>query len=109
MAPTDVPGAGEAEWLREYGAWALLVVCFGVIVFLFRAYTKARDDHEVALTAHTEAIKLLTAEHKKEMGEIVDRLIETSTTQVREYHMLAEKITSVMESLSKRLESKGVR
>ena len=109
MTPSDVPGAGTAEWLREYGPWALVVVCFSVIGFLYRAYSKARDAHEAALIAHTEEIKELNAEHKKEMEDIVNRLIETSTTQVREYHMLAEKIALVVDSLSKRLEGRGGR
>ena len=107
MAPAEVPGASTAEWLREYGPWALVVVCFSVIGFLFRALSNARDAHAEALKAHTEEVKELNEGHKREMEQIVNRLIETSTTQVREYHLLAEKISSVVESLTKRLDRSG--
>lgn len=109
MAPTDVPVAGTAEWLREYGPWALVVICFSVIAFLFAALSKARDATVAAQIAHTGEIKEINEAHKKEMSGIVDRLIETSTTQVREYHMLAEKIALVVDSLTKRLGERGPR
>jgi hypothetical protein len=109
MTPADVPGAGTAEWLREYGPWALVVVCFSVIAFLFAALGKSRDAHAKVLADHTAEIKAINEAHKKEMSGIVDRLIETSTTQVREYHALAEKIALVVDSLTKRLGDRGSR
>lgn len=104
---TDIPVATEAQWLREYGAWALVVICFSTIVYLFLALSRARDAHAAALEAHTEEIKELNAAHKKEMEVILNRLIDTSTAQVREYHTLAEKISTIVDSLSRRLDRGG--
>lgn len=106
MANPDFPIVAEAQWLREYGPWALVVVCFSTIIYLFAALNKARDAHAAALEAHTDEIKSLNAEHKREMEVILNRLIETSTTQVREYHVLAEKISAVVDSLSRRLDNR---
>ena len=118
MSPTDVPGTATAEWLQQYGPWALVVVCFSVILFLFRALSTARDTHESGLSshteeikaigaAHTEEIKSIGAEHKREMEVILNRLIETSNTQVREYFQLAEKVTAVIDALSRRIEGRS--
>lgn len=109
MTPADLPITGEAEWLRQYGPWALLVVCFGVIIFLYRELAKQRSEQIACLDKHAKELKDLGEAHKEEMGAVLNRLVETSTTQIREYHGLAEKITTVVDTLSKRLEGRGGR
>lgn len=63
---------------------------------------------EELFTAYTKRLDEITATHKAEMNVLLERLIEGNATLVREYHGLAERITLVLDSLSKKFERRRV-
>ena len=71
------------------------------VLYLFRALSMERE-------AHTKKIEELGLEHKREMSVILNRLIETSTKNIEEYHKLANGVTSVISALERQLARRGV-
>ncbi len=94
-SPTDVAGL-DADWLSQHGPWGLVVVAFAAILYLFRTLSTER-------AAHTEEIKQLGLTHKSEMSVLLNRLIETSTKNIEEYHKLANGVTVVLSSIERQL------
>lgn len=89
----------------QYGALGLMTVSAGAII---KTLWKSLSDERLARTAdavtHRKELDACNATHKAEMAALVERLIVASSTMTGEYHTLAERMTSVLESLSKKLE-----
>lgn len=95
----------DAEWLQRYGPWGLLVLALSAIIFLYRANAGERDAHKLEMTA------------------LMNRLIDTTTAQVKEYSTLSNSVVathnnvvaslagvaSTLEGLSRRIDDKGRR
>ncbi len=86
MQGTPGVDLSTAESLQRYGAWGLVVVLAGCVVYLFRVLSAERD------------------EHKREMMAFMDRLIVTTTAQVKEFTTLSQSVVTTIESLSRRID-----
>lgn len=85
MTPIDT---GAVDTLQRYGPWALVVLLLGVVAYLYRAITAERATFEEKLMS------------------VMDRLIETTTTQLKEYAALAQSVANTVESLSRRIDDR---
>lgn len=94
------PSAGTdiAQWLQTYGPWAIVVICMGAIVVLWRQITTERDKR-------IEQIERLGKEHKAELTVVLDRLIEATNTQVEKFANLAEQSGRVVDALTRRVKN----
>ncbi len=89
------------EALTVYGPLGLLAaVGLGAAGYMFRALSRER-------TAHQDQLATLVTDHKAEMQTMVDRYIQTTTTQIEQYHNLAEKVHGMVESIARRLDHRG--
>jgi hypothetical protein len=86
------------EVLKVYGPLgALAFVGCAAAVILFKTLSRERDKHAARIEA-------LSAEHKAEMQVMVERYIQTTTTQIEQYHVLADKLHGMIESIARRLD-----
>jgi hypothetical protein len=87
--------------LINYGALGVLcILCVCSTVYLFRMLMRERAKY----MAESKATEIA---HREEMKALVERYIATSNAHVKEYHVLADKITAVLESLTRRVERRG--
>ena len=87
---------GEA--LSVYGPLGIMAfVGITAAIYMFRVLGRERK-------AHTEQLALVHKEHKAEMQAMVERYISTTTTQIEQYHNLAEKLQGMIESIARRLD-----
>jgi hypothetical protein len=86
------------EVLTIYGPLGVLaLVGLSAATHMFRVVQAERKTSQ-------EQLNKLTSEHKAEMQAMVDRYIQTATTQIEQYHNLAEKLHGVVESIGRRLD-----
>jgi hypothetical protein len=96
------------EALTVYGPLGIMAL-IGLLIAgkLFRVLQQERDgwNQEAAKlnATHKAEIQRIATEHKAEMQAMVDRYIQTTTSQVEQYHNLADKIGAVLSSLSSRV------
>jgi len=85
------------EALTVYGPLGILAgVGFFASLKMFRTLCEER-------TAKDRELQKVTIEHRTEMQAMIDRYIRTTTSQVEQYHNLADKIGAVLESLTQRM------
>lgn len=91
-----------AEFLTVYGPLGILALV-GLIsaAHMFRVLQHERGEH-------TKLTNEMVAEHRSDMQAMVERYIQTSTTQIEQYYNLAEKLQTVVDSALRRLERGGV-
>lgn len=89
------PGPQTAEWLERYGPWAIVVVCFAVIAVLFRMLSAERKEH-------TAQLERIGKEHKAEMTALLERFISDKDKQVTAHLALTERVSNVVDALSRR-------
>lgn len=94
-----------AEVLTVYGPLGLLAsVGLSAAAYMFRVVGRERAGHTDQLAVHAEQLAALNKEHKAEMQAMVERYIQTTTTQIEQYHSLAEKLHGMIESIARRLD-----
>ena len=99
----------SSDWVKTYGPLGLLAI-IGLIaaVYLFRTLQRERRSFEKTLIdmakEHQATLVELVKEHKAEMKAMVERHIHTTTTQITQYHTLAEKLHTLVESALRRLD-----
>lgn len=95
------PGTGTdvAEWLENYGPWAVVVLCIGAIVVLWRQLITDRK-------AHSDQLERIGKEQKAELTVVLDRLIEATNTQVEKFANLAEQSGRVVDALTRRVKNR---
>lgn len=87
---------GEA--LKIYGPLgALAFIGCAAAYVLFRTLMRTRDKHDADM-------KKLQEDHRKELQAMVERYIQTTTTQIEQYHNLADKLYGMIESIARRLD-----
>lgn len=106
----SIPG-GEASWFNQGVLGLVVLLTIAAIVALWRQLLKERTSHKKEMTEQTDSCKKelvdMTDLHRRELRELRDRFIEQTTMQVRDYHTLAEKTTSVLDSLARRVDRRG--
>ena len=86
------------EVLTIYGPLGILaLVSLSAAGHMFRVLGRER-------AAHTEQLAILNKEHKAEMQVMVDKYVQTTTTQIEQYHGLAVKLHNMIESIARRLD-----
>ena len=84
-----MPPVGLIEQLNTYGPWAVVVVLFGAISWLAKAYINARDANETSLTTNN-----------RELTSLVKQQIEINT----ELKATMQNVGKALESIDKRVE-----
>lgn len=88
----------------QYGALGVMALAAGGIVkILWKSLNVERQARLDDAKTHRKELDACNAMHKAEMAALVERLIVASSTMTEEYHTLAERMTSVLESVQKRL------
>jgi DNA anti-recombination protein RmuC len=106
--------------LIQYGALGVLTLSStSVAAVLWKRLTKLQDAHTAKLEEigkthkaeiealgkhHAARLEAITSDHKTEMRQLMERLIETHSSQMREYHKLAENMTNVLDSMSRKFD-----
>lgn len=89
------------EALTVYGPLGILaLVSMLAAGHMFRVLIKEREKHN-------QQFEALTKDHRAEMKAMLDRHIETTTTQITRYHDLADKLHAVIDSIARRIDRKG--
>lgn len=97
---SNVTGVPTSAFLN-FGAIGLVaLLCVSATVYMFLTLQRERNKYTADLKASEDA-------HREEMKALVERYIAASNTHVKEYHALADKITAVLESLTRRVERRG--
>jgi hypothetical protein len=110
----------EPSIFLQYGALGLLAFsAVSVAAALWRRLSTEQDAHTKKIDAthaahtkqleeigefHAKRLEAITAEHKTEMRLLMERLIETHSTQMREYHKLSENMVNVLDSMTRKFE-----
>jgi hypothetical protein len=99
----------EPSIFLQYGALGLLAFsAVSVAAALWRRLSTEQDAHTKQLEEigefHAKRLEAITAEHKTEMRLLMERLIETHSTQMREYHKLSENMVNVLDSMTRKFE-----
>jgi len=64
---------------------------------------QAKQIEELGET-HAKRLETLTTEHKAEMRALLERLIDGHQTQIAEHHKLVERMTNVLDSMSRKFD-----
>lgn len=96
------------EVLTVYGPLGTLaLVGLYAAAKMFYVLQAERQEYDQRLdqlnTAHREELQKIGGEHKAEMQAMIERYIRTTTSQVEQYHTLADKISAVLASLTHRV------
>lgn len=110
----------DPSLLTQYGALGVLTLsAVSVSAALWRRLSSHQDMHAKKIEeltgghakqieelgeTHAKRLEAITSEHKTEMRVLMERLIETHGTQMREYHKLSENMVTVLDSMSRKFE-----